>query len=46
VEKRTQDRYLIRGYLSTAVKHGRNAMTALRQAIIGQPWMPPLPAPS
>jgi transposase len=45
-EKRTQDRYLIRGYLSTAVKHGRNAMTALRQAIIGQPWMPPLPAPS
>jgi hypothetical protein len=46
-EKRTQDRYIIRGYLSTAVKHGRNAMTVLRQAIIGQPWMPPLhPAPA
>ena len=44
-EQRTQDRYTIRGYLSTAVKHGRNALTVLRQAIIGQPWMPPNPAP-
>jgi len=43
-EKRTQDRFIIRGYLSTAVKHGRNALTVLRQAIIGQPWMPPHPA--
>jgi hypothetical protein len=43
-EQRTQDRYTIRGYLSTAVKHGHDAMTALGQAIIGQPWMPPLPA--
>jgi len=45
-EKRTQDRYIIRGYLSTAIKHGRNALTALREAIIGQPWMPSLPAPT
>ena len=46
-EKRTQDRYTIRGYLSTAAKHGLNMMTVLRQAIIGQPWMPPLhPAPA
>jgi len=45
-ENRTQDRYIIRGYLSTAVKHGRNALTVLRQAIIGQPWMPPNPAPA
>ena len=44
-EERTQDRYIIRGYLSTAVKHGRNAMTVLREAIIGRPWMPPHPAP-
>jgi transposase len=46
-EKRTQDRYTIRGYLSTAAKHGHNTMTAMRQAITGQPWTPPLhPAPA
>ena len=45
-EQRTQDRYRIRGYLSTAVKHGRNGFDALREAIIGQPWMPPDPAPA
>jgi len=45
-EKRTQDRYTIRGYLSTAAKHGHNMMTALHQAITGQPWMPPHPAPA
>jgi len=44
-EKRTQDRYVIRGYLSTAVKHGRNAMSVLREAITGRPWIPPHPAP-
>ncbi len=43
-EKRTQDRYIIRGYLSTAIKRGRNALTTLRQATIGEPWMPPHPA--
>jgi transposase len=43
-EKRTQDRFTIRGYLSTAAKHGHNVMTAMRQAIIGDPWMPPLHA--
>lgn len=45
-EKRTQDRYIIRAYLSTAVKHGRNALTVLRQAITGEPWLPPYPAPT
>jgi len=30
---RTQDRYTIRGYLSTAAKHGHNMLTALRDAI-------------
>jgi transposase len=43
---RTQDRYTIRGYASTAVKHGHNALTALRDAITGHPWMPPDPAPA
>jgi transposase len=45
-EKRTQDRYTIRGFLSTAAKHGRNQMTALREALLGRPWMPDLPAPT
>ena len=43
---RTQDRYTIRGYLSTAAKHGHNMITVLRAAIAGQPWMPPHPAPT
>jgi transposase len=42
----TKDRYCIRGYLSTAAKHGRNMMDALRDAILGRPWMPPDPAPA
>jgi hypothetical protein len=45
-EQRTKDRYRIRGYLSTAAKHGYNMMDALRDAILGRPWMPPDPAPS
>jgi transposase len=45
-EQRTTDRYLIRGYLSTAAKHGRNMMDTLRDAIVGRPWMPPDPAPA
>jgi transposase len=31
----------VRGYLSTARKHGINVMTALRDAITGNPWTPP-----
>ena len=42
--ERTQDRYTIRGYVSTAAKHGHNALTALRDAITGRPWIPPDPA--
>jgi hypothetical protein len=38
-----QDRFTIHGYLSTAAKHGHNVMTAMRQAITGDPWMPPHP---
>ena len=45
-EQRTKDRYRIRGYLSTAAKHGHNMMDALRDAIIGRPWIPPDPAPT
>lgn len=45
-EKRTADRYRIRGYLSTAAKHGRNMIDTLREAILGQPWIPPQPAPA
>ncbi len=45
-EKRTQDRYTILGYLSTAAKHGLDKITVLREALTGQPWMPALPAPT
>jgi hypothetical protein len=45
-EQRTTDRYRIRGYLSTTTKHGRNMIDALRDAILGHPWMPPDPAPA
>ena len=44
--ERTQDRYTIRGYVSTAIKHGHDALTVLREAITGNPWMPALPAPT
>jgi transposase len=37
----TTNRLTIRSYLSTAVKHGINAMTALHDAITGNPWTPP-----
>ena len=45
-ETRTQDRYTILGYLNTAAKHGHAKMTALRQTMLGRPWMPELPAPT
>jgi transposase len=45
-EDRTQDRYTIRGVLSTAAKHGLNMMTVLRDAFQGKPWIPPIPAPT
>jgi transposase len=45
-EDRTQDRYTIRGYLSTATKHNHNMIDALHEAILGRPWMPPYPSPA
>jgi transposase len=43
-EKATRDRYAIRGYASTAVKHGVAVFTAIRDALAGNPWIPPIPA--
>ena len=34
----------VRGSISTARKHGVNVLTALRDAITGNPWRPPVPA--
>lgn len=45
-DQRTQDRYTIRGYVSTAAKHGLNMMAVLRDALVGRPWMPPQPVPT
>jgi transposase len=42
----TQDRLDIRSYIDTARKNGVNVMTALRGAMSGHPWRPPLPAPA
>jgi len=43
-EQATRHRYAIRGYVSTAAKHGISVFTALRDALTGNPWMPPIPA--
>jgi hypothetical protein len=40
----TRHRYAIRGYASTAAKHGLDVFTAIRDALTGNPWMPPVPA--
>jgi len=44
-EQTTRHRYAIRGYISTAAKHGTGVLTALSDAITGTPWMPPVPDP-
>ncbi len=38
---RTQERYTIRGVLSTATKHGHNAIGVLRDMFCGRLWLPP-----
>jgi len=40
----TRDRLAIRSYLSTAIKHGHDALTTLRQVFLADPWIPPAPA--
>ena len=35
----------VRGYISTVRKHGADVLTALRDALTGNPWKPPIPAP-
>jgi len=42
-EHATRCRYAIRGYISTAAKHHADVLTALRDALLGIPWMPPIP---
>ena len=42
-ENTTRHRYAIRGYISTAAKHGTGAITILRDALAGNPWMPSIP---
>jgi transposase len=39
-EKTTRHRLTIRGYISTAAKHGEDIMTAILDALTGSPWMP------
>lgn len=43
-ETATRHRYAIRGYASTARKHGTDSFTAIKDALTGNPWMPPIPA--
>jgi transposase len=45
-EDATQDRLNIRSYIDTARKHGCNVMDVLRSAMTGNPWRPPIPAPT
>lgn len=39
--ERARDRYVIRGVLSTAVKHAVSPLTVLRDAFTGTTWLPP-----
>jgi transposase len=43
-ETTTRHRYAVHGYLSTATKHGTDVLTAIQNALLGRPWMPPDPA--
>jgi transposase len=45
-EEVTRHRYDIRGYISTVAKHGDDVLAAIRDALIGRPWMPPDPEPT
>jgi hypothetical protein len=45
-ETATTNRYRIRGFLSTATKHGLGAIDVLRDALSGIIWIPPEPTPA
>ncbi|MEV4362664.1 hypothetical protein [Nonomuraea sp. NPDC049625] len=45
-EPATAHRYAVRGYLSTAAKHGTDVMAAIRDALLGRAWLPPAPIPA
>ncbi len=42
-ETTTRHRYAVRGYASTAAKHGHAVFTVIRDALAGNPWIPPVP---
>jgi transposase len=42
-ENTTHHQYAMRGYASTAAKHGHPHFTAIRDALAGNPSMPPIP---
>ena len=44
-EQATRHRYAIRGYIDTARKHDISVLSAIRNALAGNPWMPPIPDP-
>jgi hypothetical protein len=43
-ETATRHRYAIRGFASTAAKHGLDVFTAIYDALAGSCWIPPIPA--
>jgi transposase len=42
----TQDRLDIRSYIDTIRKHKADVITSIRAALTGDPWRPPIPAPT
>jgi transposase len=45
-EQITRHRLALRSYLGSAARHGENLMSALRDAMAGNPWTPPQPIPT
>ncbi len=45
-EEITQDRLDIRSYIDTIRKHKADVLTGIRNALTGDPWRPPIPAPT
>lgn len=45
-EDTTQDRLDIRSYIDTIRKHKTDVLTGIHDALTGNPWRPPIPAPT